>query len=368
MRHSDVGQSLLDLDADEAERVIKLPFACGASGCTKRFATHSKRIAHQRSHEDKAKYMCCLQHQHGVEAILYFPTWTELQAHHKTCHPPLCTWQGCNKTFANAHNLKVHMKRHRSKESEAISSGEEDEEMTTAEAIGDLNPKIEKTAKAYPCDHVDSDDECTPCSKVFRTKYARSVHIKNQHLGLKEYTCTVTACEKKYGNKRSLNRHILKHHNQEASSLLAKNAEDDGLRTPDDDFFREEGGAVPESSAGRGMAPKRQREEKNEDLAGGLLSTLTGQSYGESKTFKKRRMRGRVVACPWPKLSVLQNGEHSISQECIFRFSRLYDVQRHLESKHGVGLSQGEISALLSAEESSQLATPRRSASAALEE
>ena len=45
---------------------------------------------------------------------------------------------------------------------------------------------------------------------------------------------------------------------------------------------------------------------------------------------------------------------------CSFRFSRLYDVQRHLERKHKLRLTQLDLCALLDEEEKEAIGSPRK--------
>jgi general transcription factor IIIA len=349
-RHSDLGQRLTDLDQEEAEKIARLPFSCTHQGCQKRFATNSKRNAHARGHEDKTKYMCALQHVSGDSSILYFSTWTELRQHQRDAHPPTCTWPGCGKTFANLQNLRHHTQKHQEKEGErSVPQDEADD--------SDVSIEGGEEKKTFACDWEEG--LTAKCTKTFQSKYARDIHVKNRHLGLQEFVCRHEGCSKRYGNKRSLNRHLAKCH--KASSNDGGHSGDDESdqgtnEVLDDDFFREEGGAVPESFAERQPARKRAREVESSDLHG-LLSSLTGSGYGDAGISKKRKMRGRVVTCPWEKVCLLRDGEQISA--CAFRFSRLYDVQRHLESTHGIVLTQGDILSLIGDEEGSRLATPR---------
>lgn len=379
LRHSDKGRNLSDMNKEEADLISRLPYPCTQTGCSKRFATNSKRNAHTRSHDDKTKYMCALSHQEGG-AILYFASWSELQDHQRKAHPPTCTWPDCGRTFANAQNLRLHIERHKVMEREdgaydlgegVIVEGESDEDEShrvTLQTTFPCNWIAEVTGTSITDTSIT--DTSTACKKVFRSKYAREVHIKNHHLGLKEYVCSHFGCTKRYGNKRTLNRHSLKCSHKgrggetgeeaiEKESADEKEGETTGQGVVSDDFFRSEGGAVPESSAERQRARKRNVDEESQ--LGNLLTSLTGRGYGQPGSFKKRKMRGRVVTCPWSKICFLRDGviEKGNELSCPFRFSRLYDVQRHLEAKHGISLLQTEISTLISKEEESQLATPR---------
>lgn len=306
--------------------------------------------------------MCALQHKEGGgNSILYFATWSELQEHQRKSHPPTCNWPACGRTFANTHNLRLHVQRHEAREKGHRVDDLGDDIVIDAESEDDEPSQILQPI-IFPCSWIEEGKNFSDCRKIFRSKYAREVHMKNQHLGLKEYICSHADCTKKYGNKRSLNRHLLKcTHRGKAGNVDSSAGESaDDEETINDDFFRQEGGAVPESSAERPKAIKRVREGEGHQL-GSLLTSLTGRGYGQPKSFKKRKMRGRVVACPWSKICFLRDGtkgEGFEAESCPFRFSRLYDVQRHLEATHGINLLQSEISTMISKEEESQLATP----------
>lgn len=42
----------------------------------------------------------------------YFQTWTLLQAHIRTAHPPVCPYPQCGKKFSSQKNFKAHLKIH----------------------------------------------------------------------------------------------------------------------------------------------------------------------------------------------------------------------------------------------------------------
>ena len=49
----------------------------------------------------------------------YYGTWTALQTHMRTEHPPTCLHEGCNnKVFASHHNLRAHLRLHEEREVE----------------------------------------------------------------------------------------------------------------------------------------------------------------------------------------------------------------------------------------------------------
>lgn len=61
------------------------------------------------------RYTCvhasCLAN--AEDSPLYFFTWSALQSHIRTNHPPTCPHASCNgRTFANQGNLRAHLKTH----------------------------------------------------------------------------------------------------------------------------------------------------------------------------------------------------------------------------------------------------------------
>ena len=49
----------------------------------------------------------------------YYPTWTALQHHIRTAHPPTCTHASCNgRVFASQHGLRAHQRLHEQRDVE----------------------------------------------------------------------------------------------------------------------------------------------------------------------------------------------------------------------------------------------------------
>lgn len=359
----------------DGEDITSPLFPCSHPGCLKQFPTHSKRAAHLRTAHDAHRYMCTLPHESGD--VLFFSTWSDLQRHQRDVHPPRCHWPGCkDKVFKTRENLKAHLRRHMEKDRHLQDQGLvlPPSSSTTSGPTG----RVAQTSMTF---------ECPNCDKAFASKYARDVHAKTVHLGQRDYACKNAGCDKRYGHKHLVVRHARvcpfrliqgdsradgkgegEHDEDEADDEEEAAGGDE--EDMDDDFFRREGGAVPEESASRGRVRKRKLDADEGAPKSFLVDLLTGRGYGAKAAPKKRRLaKGRILACPWSKISAelaKRGGESSNSSSsagitCDYRFSRVYDVQRHLASKHQVDLSQLEIRALLTSEERQALPNPRPS-------
>ena len=124
------------------------PYRCEHPGCEKSFVTNQKLRTHAKTHDGLSKrltivkthlsacnsekrYTCvhgdCLT-AHNSSPV-YYPTWTALQSHIRTDHPPKCPHLSCNgKSFRSQKGLKAHMKLHEQSEVEVLVAADSDAE------------------------------------------------------------------------------------------------------------------------------------------------------------------------------------------------------------------------------------------------
>lgn len=88
------------------------PYQCEHPDCSSSFTTNQKLWAHQKTHDEK-RYSCSHPSCLSLPTMSFFSTWTKLQAHMRTVHPPTCPHPECHgKTFSQQKGLKAHLKIH----------------------------------------------------------------------------------------------------------------------------------------------------------------------------------------------------------------------------------------------------------------
>lgn len=383
-----------------------LPFHCTYPGCRKHFPTNSKRKAHYKTHETD-RYLCVLPHptadgENFSSGTFKFATWSGLQAHVREAHPPTCPHPFCNgKTFKRAENLRLHLRRHEQKEASDEKQlfeldSDADEHSAPRDSL-DMN---------FVCNWQPSDGHepaVRRCEKRFKSAHARDTHIRVFHLKERPFRCL---CSKSYGHKHLLKRHQLKcsvsqsrqtdvfeDYRKKLESVGVSQLESD----EEDEVFRSGGGALPDSlpdatTASTGSKRKRRaREEfRRIDSSSSMVDLLTGQGYvptnapnGTAEGGAELPKRGRILTCPWSHLSG-QGAETLLSRRspaplgdevgsatsfqetsaaCHVRFSRVYDLRRHLRAAHAACLEDGQVRQLLGEDVLQQLPMPRKPSS-----
>ncbi|KAI0762861.1 hypothetical protein C8Q74DRAFT_1207337 [Fomes fomentarius] len=299
------------------------PYRCEHAGCTKSFATNQKLTAHIKTH-DGTRYTCA--HQSCLpapgESPTYYQTWSALQHHMRTAHPPTCPYQSCKgKTFTLQKGLRAHMKIHaqRDQEAELVDAivGFDDSE---AEA------EAERPRKRRRGGEVGRDWVCEVdgCDKDFKSKKALATHHNIAHLGRRDFVCPHEHCQRAFGYKHLLQRHLAKLH---ASSGSDHGSSDEDEQTE------------PES-----LSVSTQDVQMDIDF-------LTGKTYAA----QAREAVNQVtkLQCPYPHLPPILSVDVDASEPvassskrthaCQYVFSRAYDLRRHLQAEHGVEVERDKV-------------------------
>ncbi|KAI0825193.1 hypothetical protein BC628DRAFT_1517671 [Trametes gibbosa] len=299
------------------------PYRCEHAGCAKSFATNQKLTAHAKTHDAK-RYTCvhksCLPAE-GQDPV-YYSTWSALQHHMRTTHPPTCPHPSCNgKTFTQQKGLRAHLKIHAQRDEE----GDMDEAVAGSGSGGDERPRKRRRGGEVGRDWVCDVDGC---DKDFKSKNALTTHHNIAHLGRRDFVCPHDKCKRAFGYKHLLQRHVARLHALRSSS--------------EDDLGH---GDASGSDSGRGA------EDDDDDAAGPAskadgamdIEFITGTAYATRA--KECIQRGIKLQCPFPHLPTAlvpeEGGAHSASsssaqKDCRYVFSRAYDLRRHLQAEHDV--------------------------------
>lgn len=121
-------------------------YQCDREECTKSFNTNQKLRAHLKVHEGNVlcpfttlitiltlysaekRYTCVDAACRDRPESAYYQTWTALQHHIRTTHPPTCPHDECaGRTFSAQKGLRAHLRLHEQREHEVASSQDEDD-------------------------------------------------------------------------------------------------------------------------------------------------------------------------------------------------------------------------------------------------
>ncbi|CCM00919.1 uncharacterized protein FIBRA_02965 [Fibroporia radiculosa] len=238
----------------------------------------------------------------------YFSTWSALQHHIRTAHPPTCPHPSCKgKTFTAQKGLRAHLKIHAERnlevdlESAMVNSGDEDAERPRKRRRGG------ELGRDWICPEP-------ACGKDFKSKKALTTHHSVTHLGRRDFICPDSDCQRAFGYKHLLQRHVAKVH------ALPHSNED----RSDSDEESGDSDALMESPSG--------------------IDFITGNAYAiRSQTLLSN---ANSLRCPYPSwpdyASDAPSGSNTI---CQYVFSRAYDLRRHMLSEHGRQIQKGVVDA-----------------------
>ncbi|CAE7068986.1 unnamed protein product [Rhizoctonia solani] len=297
------------------------PYRCEHTGCAQSFATNQKLKTHAKVH-DVTRYSCA--HPDCLRNNTQFPTWSLLQEHMRSVHPPTCPYPACNgRTFTTSKGLRGHIKIHRDGELEAeYAAGSGVLHKRSYTEVDSVDESSSPPLKRRRGGEVGRDWSCPMdgCDKSFKSKKARQDHVRVSHEGLRRFACPKDGCNKTFGYKHVMQRHLERHH-----------------RPQDDE--------LPQSTS---------IDQKKAIKKGQITDLITGQDYdAPPRSLKSNVARPRVIECPWPNAFGIKkptNNGHTLPMigtqpKCAFKFSRAYDLRRHLRSAHGLDADADEVSA-----------------------
>ncbi|KAK9471018.1 uncharacterized protein V1510DRAFT_421406 [Dipodascopsis tothii] len=288
-------QSQLRAHVAEMHTLTK-PFPCVVDGCDRSFSQNSRLKAHvEKDHSGVPRYICA---QDGC--MDKFLTWSAMQKHIKTTHKATCAV--CGSVFAKPGILRQHMQVH--------------------------DETLEQRRK-FVC-------EVDGCNKGFTRKHALVVHVATVHDDKRPFVCTVPGCDRAFGHKRLLRDHLQKGHNKPPSPPAMAPAAHQHLLM--NSLFH---GMDFQPSAAFGGAYETQSKAVFDDGSPVDLAGLDVDVSGSPDFDADAHARRTLTVQPdiIERLSGVgyeDSGRNIICtvRGCKYRFSREYDLFRHLEGFH----------------------------------
>ncbi|KAI0639277.1 hypothetical protein C8Q77DRAFT_1080385 [Trametes polyzona] len=311
-------------------------YRCQHAGCTKSFATNQKLTAHAKTHDAK-RYTCVHKECLPVEGVgpTYYPTWSALQHHMRTAHPPTCPHPSCKgKTFSQQKGLRAHLKIHAQRDQE----GDLDDVVAGSGSEDDEPPRKRRRGGEVGRDWV---CEVDGCGKDFKSKKALTTHHNIAHLGRRDFVCPHEHCKRAFGYKHLLQRHLAKVHAPQSESETA-----------------EESGNGSGAGSGSGSESEQDNPSASaQDVDGTMdIDLITGSAYATRA--KESLKQATKLQCPFPHLPPILSTEDTVEggsgpaqaassskriADCQYVFSRAYDLRRHLQAEHGLNVVREKV-------------------------
>ncbi|KAI5847547.1 hypothetical protein BZA05DRAFT_405174 [Tricharina praecox] len=195
-----------------------------------------------------------------TEGMLGFATHAELRSHITLAHPPVC--KRCGYIAKRQGDLYLHIR---------------DKHETTVEE-----------RQSWVCGWDN-------CGQGFTKKSNLTIHTRTVHKGLKPFPCTEPGCDKRFGHKAVLARHITSRHSENTTQ----------------------------------KSTRKSRKKKTRAL--NIAQLLTGWGYEAS---------GRDIEC--------------VVEGCEYRFCRMYDLKKHLCATSGHGFDETQVATLMKFDSSTE--------------
>ncbi|EIW72036.1 hypothetical protein TREMEDRAFT_72635 [Tremella mesenterica DSM 1558] len=221
------------------------PFQCTQNGCGASFSMKAHLKAHEKTH-DATRYTC----SHPSHVIFpSFPTWSSLQSHLHSAHPPTCPYDQCGgRIFKNHQRLRDHLKVHEQQtldlgnlvpiptsqtlstradhvdDSSVVKESRRQKRKRLLRESGtdrgvevEVNDMVDEEGKGKKLKRIESGQEgkeweceAEGCTKKFKTKFALQTHNRAVHQA-KRFICP-NECGTSYSHMSNLTRHILSEH------------------------------------------------------------------------------------------------------------------------------------------------------------
>ena len=278
-------------------------FKCSVDGCGQTFRKHATLQKHTTSvHEGRPRYVCEKQGEDGTICGAGFETAAKLKTHHGRVHGTSrfwCTLCTSNEMF------------------DQPSTGVQERLAFTT--YGELQTH---NRTVHP-------PSCETCNTKFQTLKELKRHVEAEHgdldpLSRPEHICTEPGCGRSFTKKGNLIVHTKTVHAGE-KAFVCGSVDPTTLNNVSD--------WLGHDSCGRAFTTKKNLEEHIRTAHLGLEHSRKSKQNPKKNKVKRATEVGRLTGTAYEEVG------HEIPclrAECEFRFAREYDLDMHLQSKHGL--------------------------------
>ena len=278
-------------------------FKCNVNGCGQTFRKHATLQRHTTSvHEGRPHYICEKQGEDGSMCGAGFETDAKLKTHHGRVHGTSrfwCTLCTSNEMF-NQQNTG-------------------DQERLAFTTYGELQAH---NRTVHP-------PSCETCDTKFQTQKELKRHIEAEHGDLDpvpptHHICTEPGCGRSFTKKGNLIVHTKTVHAGE-KAFVCGSIDPTALNNVSDWIGRD--------SCGRAFTTKKNLEEHIRTAHLGLEHSRKSKQKPKKNKARRATEVGRLTGTTYEEVGY---EIPCLRAECEFRFVREYDLDIHLQSKHGL--------------------------------